>query len=251
MRQRRAGKSRRKSERRKRSVARGLIFPLSLSVFTIAYVSAGADRFDFASSLNTLRQLVQRDQTIQPTSDKKSDRSVQIQTTTVAESPAPLTASENMKDDLALTRVQESSSPGFPKPIETPDSRLAFDSQPSTQGTPDGFNPAASAEHVAETDGTRVLPTLRRDATSGQLLIGNFRVLTVPGPQSSCVRFAQMMLKDVGAPADKMRAELTNPQISIYKICASNGAVVITCRGGNIVVSPRQPRPDDQCARTK
>ena len=217
----------------------------------IAYVSGGANEKDLVQRLSALRQFVQSNQVPQPRDEVRSDLAAQLQTTTVLKAPSSSLSHDTEKDDLGLTRIHESQALGFPKPIETEDSKLAFDSPVGAVGTPDGFNPEDTPVRKVETAGSRSQPTLRKDAASGLLSIGNFKTLTVSGPQHTCAEFARTMLDDIGASADKMKAELNNSQISIYKICATNGSVVINCRGGKIVVSPRQARHDDQCVRAK
>ena len=217
----------------------------------IAYVSGGINEIDLARRLAELRQFVQSDQDPLPHDKVKSDLTVQFETTTVLKDSRSLLSHDTEKDDLGLTRVQESQAPGFPNPIETEDSNLAFNNPVDAVGTPNGFNPADTPVQEVETVGSRSEPILRIDAASGLLSIGNFKTLTVSGPQHTCAAFASTMLGDLGASPHKLSVEINNSQISIYKICAVNGSVIITCRGSKIVVSPRQPRPDDQCVRAQ
>ncbi len=215
----------------------------------IAFVSGSVTEIDVVQRLLALRQYVQSIQVPHPRDTVKSDIAAQLQTTTDLKAPSLSDLQDTEKDDLGLTRIQKSQAPGFPKPVETEDSKLAFDNPVSDVGTPDGFNPAEAPVQEVETPGAQSQPTLRKDAVSGMLSIGNFKTLVMSGPQQTCAEFARTMLHDIGAAPDKMTAELNTLQISIYKICAVNGLVVINCRGGKIVVSPRRARPDDHCVR--
>ena len=254
MKRRRAVKLRGKSAGNDRWFGRSLFLLallVSLSIGEIVYGSGIYKKIDFGQHLITIRQFLEQGQPVTAKDETKSDLSPQQQSTIFAQLPASRSQADPEKDDLGLTRVQESKALGFPKPIETDDSKLAFDNPPTAENTPDGFNPADAPGQQAETAGSRSQPILQKDAVSGLLSIGNFKTLNVSGSQHSCSEFAGTMLKDIGASPDKLSVEMNNAQISIYKICASNGSVVITCRNGKIVVSPRQLRPDDQCVRAK
>ncbi len=222
-----------------------------ISLVEIVYRSGVYEKIDLAQGLQKIWQVLKVNQTLPPNDETKSELAAQSQITTIAKAELDPSIPETEKDDLGLTRVQESNALGFPKPIKTDDSTLTFDNPPGSENTPDGFNPANTAVREAETSGSRSQPILQKDAVSGLLSIGNFKTINVSGPQHSCADFAGTMLKDVGASPHNLSVEMNNVQISIYKICATNGSVVITCRSGKIVVSPRQARPDDQCVRAK
>ena len=251
MNRRRAVKARGKSRSKNRWIGRSLLLITLISVIEIAYRSGVYEKIDLAQSLQKIWQILELNQTLPPTDEAKSDQAGQSQTTTIAKTALDPSTQETDKDDLGLTRVQESKALGFPQPIETDDSKLTFDNLPNSENTPDGFNPANTAVREAETSGARSQPILQKDAVSGLLSIGNFKTINASWPQHSCADFAGTMLKDVGASPHNLSVEMNNAQISIYKICATNGSIVITCRGGKIVVSPRQARPDDQCVRSK
>ena len=217
----------------------------------IGYIASHLKSIDLAPQLATVLQALQLHQPEKSNTADNPPFSVPSQTTTVAKNTGEPTPREPGKDDLALTRIQMSLAQGFPKPVETEDSKLIFDKPAASEGTPDGFNPADAPVQETDVGGSRKQPILQRNAATDTLSIGNFTTLTMSGSQHSCGEFTAEMLKDVGASPDKMVAEMNNVQISIYKICATNGSVVVTCRSGKIVVSPRQPRPDNGCEKSK
>ncbi len=96
-------------------------------------------------------------------------------------------------------------------------------------------------------NGQQVSPILVKNAVNGQLGIRNFKSFSVVGSSDECLSVARTMLQDVGISTDRLSIVTASKQITIAKICASNGAVVISCRGQHITVSPRRSRPDDDC----
>ena len=224
---------------------RSLVALALLGLVEVIYVSGRFEEFDLVQTLSALRQFF-------PTSNKaKSDVTAPVQTTTIAETPIDTSTGRTDEDGSGSNWIQMSQQRGNPQPVQTQSHGPAVDDTVTAEGATDGFNPADAAAPGEKRDGFRAQPILQKDAASGSLKIGNFKTLTLPGSQQSCVEIARAMLYDIGATADQMTTEMNSGQISIFKICASNGSVVITCRSGKIVVSPRRYRPDDQCMRVK
>jgi hypothetical protein len=112
---------------------------------------------------------------------------------------------------------------------------------------------SASAEEdaAAEVDSTAPadalpegVPAMLRASDRG-VEIGNFKSVTMQGSADECLAIGQSLTNSVkGSQLDVM---VTSSQITIAKICASNGAVFLTCRAGQISISPRRARPDSRC----
>ena len=100
-----------------------------------------------------------------------------------------------------------------------------------------------------DSEALRAAPILRKSPQSGKLEIGNFKSLSIVGSPGECLDFGDALLKDAGATNEELEVVTAADEITIVRICAANGSVMITCRGGQIAVSPRKSRPDDQCAR--
>lgn len=222
-----------------------------ISLIEIVYLSVVYEKIDVAQGFQKICQNLQLNQTLPLYDQTKSDLVVRSQTTTTAKAELDPSTQETEKGDLRLARVQESNATGFPISIDTDNSAPTLGRFPSSENTLDGFNPANTAAREAATSGSHSRPILQKEAVSGLLSIGNFKTIKVLGPQYNCADFAETMLRDVGASPHNLSVEMNTAQISIYKICATNGSVVITCRSGNIVVSPRQARPDDHCASSR
>lgn len=103
----------------------------------------------------------------------------------------------------------------------------------------------------ASVDDSEILsakPILRKNPQSGKLEIGNFKSLSLVGSPEDCLDFGYSLLSDAATPNDKLDVMTAADEITIARICAANGSVIITCRAGQIAVSPRKSRPDDHCA---
>jgi hypothetical protein len=109
----------------------------------------------------------------------------------------------------------------------------------------------AASYDEAEGEGSGKLadPVLRSDPESGQLTIGNFRSISFAGSAAECLNLGQGMLRDARHSAQSLEVMVETPEITVAKICAANGMVVITCRNNAVTISPRHPRPDDRCQR--
>jgi hypothetical protein len=106
--------------------------------------------------------------------------------------------------------------------------------------------PVASTE---EAEGPKTEPILRRDRNTGQLEIGNFKPMSVIGRTGDCLNLGYSMLEDTGSSKDFLKVIMASDQITIARICASNGSIMLSCRNNQITVSPRRARPDDKCER--
>lgn len=111
----------------------------------------------------------------------------------------------------------------------------------------DSDRPSPEASPSNKLIGQQVSPILAKDTETGKLGIGNFKPFSVAGSSEECLDIGRTMLHDVGVPIDRLLIVTTSKLITIAKICASNGAIVISCRGQLITVSPRRSRPDDNC----
>ena len=107
---------------------------------------------------------------------------------------------------------------------------------------------ANSSDPMATNAGQHIAPILQKDPRTGHLSIGNFKAISMAGPQDECFGIGRSMLQDVGASSQQLSVVTSSKQIAIAKICAGNGSVILTCRAGQITVSPRRQRPDDNCS---
>ena len=107
----------------------------------------------------------------------------------------------------------------------------------------------AAPEGIANTEPPKMAPVLRRNPATGVLEIGNFKPLSFAGTVADCEAIGRSMLEDAGSAASALEVLAASGQVSAARICAANGSVVITCRGGQVTVSPRRARPDDKCER--
>ena len=128
-----------------------------------------------------------------------------------------------------------------------PDAEAPDDAATEEESTADLALSAGASVEDSET--LRAEPILRRSPQSGKLEIGSFKSLSVVGSPEDCLNFGNALLRDSGAANEKLDVVTAVHEITIARICAANGSVIITCRGGQISVSPRRSRPDDQCAK--
>ena len=91
-------------------------------------------------------------------------------------------------------------------------------------------------------------PVLRRDRRSGKLEIGNFETVSLVGDASQCLQMGYTMLEDTGAPQSSLEVLAKSRSITMARICAVNGAVIITCRSNQLTVSPRRLKPNETCS---
>jgi hypothetical protein len=128
---------------------------------------------------------------------------------------------------------------------------------PADTGLPAEAAPAEAPEDFASEEGAlpedgdrlRVSPILRKVPASGKLEIGNFASASLIGSADECLNLGRAMLGDAGGTPDLLHIVADSDEITVARICAANGSVVLTCRADQITVSPRRPRPDDRCRR--
>jgi hypothetical protein len=95
--------------------------------------------------------------------------------------------------------------------------------------------------------GKSKLPSLYFDWTTRKQVIGNFETRSFPGGYRACTEIAESMMRDGRATQDALYTLADTEAIKVMRICAANGAVIITCRNGRVTISPRRSRPDDDC----
>jgi len=107
----------------------------------------------------------------------------------------------------------------------------------------------AAPEEIVDAPAPNPSPVLQRNPASGVLEIGNFKAMSFAGSAAECETIGRSMLEDAGSAADTLEVLAASGQIAAARICAANGSIIITCRRGQVTVSPRRPRPDDKCER--
>lgn len=90
-------------------------------------------------------------------------------------------------------------------------------------------------------------PVLRKAQTSGDVEIGSFTTVSLPGSSGECLDTAYGLLEDAGASRDKLKVLAESGLITVARICASNGSLVVTCRSDQITISPRRLKPNESC----
>lgn len=94
-------------------------------------------------------------------------------------------------------------------------------------------------EHIA--------PILRRDGITGQLVIGNYGTVSFAGEGQSCREIGASLLRDLELTEEGLDVLVDTNEITLVRICAKNGSVVMTCRNDLVTISRRGSRPDDKC----
>lgn len=90
-------------------------------------------------------------------------------------------------------------------------------------------------------------PVLRRAQKPGEVEIGSFTTVSLPGASSECLDTAYALLDDAGASRDKLKVLAESKLITVARICADNGTLVVTCRSDQITISPRRSKPNETC----
>ena len=90
-------------------------------------------------------------------------------------------------------------------------------------------------------------PVLRKGPKSGDVEIGSFATVSMAGSASECLDTAYNLLEDAGAARDKLKVLAETRLITVARICASNGSLVVTCRSDQITISPRRLKPNETC----
>ena len=91
-------------------------------------------------------------------------------------------------------------------------------------------------------------PVLRRGQKGGEVEIGSFATVSLPGSAAECLDTAYGLLEDAGAARDKLKVLAETKMITLARICAANGSLVVTCRSDQITISPRRLKPNETCA---
>lgn len=91
-------------------------------------------------------------------------------------------------------------------------------------------------------------PLLRKGGKIGEVVIGTFSTVSMTGSSETCLETAYGLLEDAGAGRDKLELMAQSPAITVARICASNGSLVVTCRLDQITISPRRLKPNENCA---
>lgn len=90
-------------------------------------------------------------------------------------------------------------------------------------------------------------PVLHKGQKTGEVEIGSFNTVSLPGPTSECLDTAYGLLDDAGASRDKLKVLADTKMITVARICAANGSLVVTCRSDQITISPRRLKPNETC----
>lgn len=145
--------------------------------------------------------------------------------------PAPA-AGENVSRKTADGDFGEPA--GADEPLE--EAAGAFDQEePGDVTGPEGRN------------GSAMGAILRMDRRNDSLRIGSFETVTLEGGAEQCLDMGRMLLEDAGAGEDRLEILAQSRAVTMARICASNGSVVITCRRGLITISPRRLKPSESC----
>ena len=90
-------------------------------------------------------------------------------------------------------------------------------------------------------------PVLRKGQKSGDVEIGSFNTVSLPGSSADCLDTAYGLLDDAGASRDKLKVLAESKMITVARICAANGSLVVTCRSRPDHLSPRRLKPNESC----
>jgi hypothetical protein len=90
-------------------------------------------------------------------------------------------------------------------------------------------------------------PVLHKGQKNGDVAIGSFNTVSLPGNSTDCLDTAYGLLEDAGASRDKLKVLAESKMITVARICADNGSVVVTCRLDQITLSPRRLKPNETC----
>lgn len=177
-----------------------------------------------------------------------------LRETTVVKSFDPLAFARLARQDRELGRkgVQSSLKESMPmteaRQPAVPDD-VGSAEQPYEMPAPASYDgPADGPETPGAASGAKMAPIVRKDPATGQLEIGNFKPVTLDGDAAECLDMGYAMLGDTGTSNDLLEVMTATDSITIAKICAKNGSVVLSCRNQKITISPRRSRPDDNCA---
>lgn len=152
-----------------------------------------------------------------------------------------------LKGPLQITLVPSSAPEPQEAPDVTPVNVAADESAPVELDQGDGSGEITVGPEDPAAQMARA-PVLRKGAQSGDLEIGTFATVSLPGSSGECLDTAYGLLDDVGAPRDKLKVLAESKLITVARICAANGSLVVTCRLDQITISPRRLKPNETCA---
>jgi len=113
------------------------------------------------------------------------------------------------------------------------------------------FTANVKAEIGLSLNTSRRLPaSISRDPETGELSIGDFEAMSFPGEAGSCREIGETIMHELASPKD-LQVVAETELISVMRICASNGSVILSCRNGGVTISPRRLRPNDGCSGEK
>lgn len=95
--------------------------------------------------------------------------------------------------------------------------------------------------------GSSVSPVLRKSPATGKLEIANFSTMSFEGSSEECPEFGVSMLEFADASPDLLEILNASEEITVARICAANGSVILTCRNEQTTLSSRRARPNDGC----
>jgi hypothetical protein len=105
----------------------------------------------------------------------------------------------------------------------------------------------ADQESAGQSGNAEAVAPILRLNPSGQIEIDDFKTLGLDN--GTCLEMGYALLDDLGASRKLLEIVGQSKQITIGRICAANGSVIISCRGSQTTFSPRRARPDDNCTR--
>lgn len=110
-----------------------------------------------------------------------------------------------------------------------------------------GVAPASFTYGPEDVRGRSISPILKKEPGTGQLVIGSFISVSLVGDVNECLDLGYSMLGDAGTSNDVLEVLASTDAMTMARICAKNGAVIISCRNDQITISPRRSRPDQNC----
>lgn len=84
---------------------------------------------------------------------------------------------------------------------------------------------------------------------NGRLKLNRFQTLSMDMPHSECRKFPDIFVADYDLPRGAVDVLADNMLIVQKRICADNGAVMVTCYQNNATISMRPAKPNDGCKR--
>lgn len=151
-----------------------------------------------------------------------------------------------LKGPLQITLVP-SSTPEVPEEAPAVDLASVEPEAPPEQDQGDGMGEMTVGPEDPAAGLVRS-PVLRKASNKGDVEIGNFTTVSLPGSSGECLETAYGLLEDAGASRDKLKVLAESSAITVARICAANGSLVVTCRADQITISPRRLKPNESCS---